>query len=599
MIHWLYVNKSTGTYSETLEAFGLANIAIELMRRQGVDDVDATIIDKGYRYDIELTPGIDETNLEHLRDVPIFPIQPIPTDQYADKEPEGVPFVNWEAVKTYFDTVKAGSTEAVPPRNLDILLTINSEAIQGYNGLLFRLWNARHIQPEIFQIILQLYSDRHMYDVKAAIQAWKQLVKKHGELISIEKGWKPVSLISGQQIFSPEQGMGHNAVTMAATLNWRSKPKINFWLVEWLRAIGFYDLALPQLVGKQTLKPKDKDRKILVLQPQRMSHSMNSHIISKFRTTMLPDTAIRFDLFAVIRYLKILLTYFTDMQEEDDDFDLEPIGRIVDTTVAGFYVAFYKKMGQGRSLMNLSFIAFPSWIEVFTIEDVRSYLSVLDEIEKIVRQFDEDRSEDYTLLTHLRDFISGDDLEAFFRFTDAYGSWVMSKRHSHHKVKQLSYQFVERIIMVMKEDFTDVITNPGFQRIASAIRHATMLAQTRAASKEYPNYPYQVRYGLHQELLRKAAYPGDFIDTLSEFLAIYSAETNRVYELALKAADGDPKQVKIPGRRYNPSQDDIQAVIELMAKYGSRPVAKLLVACGTASTGKKVRQDNSNQQEND
>lgn len=580
MIKQLFVDKSSGTYADILEAFGLAHVAIEIMERQDVSAPDAVISDKGHYYLIECDPGIEKHNLEMLRTNYIFPVKPIPTNQYNEsKQPDGVPLVDWEAVQLF---LKADTKEGVPkPLDLDILLTLNPEAIQGYDGLLFRLWNARRVQPEIFNILLTLYSD-YPNNVDVALSQWEEISEEKADLISTDKDWTITPMITGQQLYNPLQGMAHNAVKMSDTLNWQSKPKINFWLIEWLRTIGFYVLSLPQLVGERNKRGEDKDRKILVLQPRKLSFSMNSIVLNEFKNTMLPDTAIRFDMFAVIRYLKALLVYYVDLVKEDEDFDLEPVGKIKESTVSGFHVAFYKKMGRGRSLMNLSFIGFPGWIEVHSENDMREYLDVLSELEQIVRQFDESHSEDVTLLQHLRDFISGDDLDAFFRFTNAFPAFLIGKHERNQYARPLTTEFIERLIMSVEQSLSPILASPGFQNIAYAIRQATVTAQYRKKQKDTK---YEVRYGLGQELARKARYPQDFVVALSDFIHKFNAENARVMETR-------------PGPyRRSIQTSDIDEVVRLIDEYGSTTVANLLIAYGHARVPREENLNEENEQE--
>ncbi len=80
-----------------------------------------------------------------------------------------------------------------------------------------------------------------------------------------------------------------------------------------------------------------------------------------------------------------------------------------------------------------------------------------------------------------------------------------------------------------------ITSNPGFQRIAYAIRQSTVKAQYQRSQERNREVRYDVRYGLGQELMREVRYREKFIAALSTFLTHYNSETVREEEkLAMK-----------------------------------------------------------------
>jgi hypothetical protein len=160
----------------------------------------------------------------------------------------------------------------------------------------------------------------------------------------------------------------------------------------------------------------------------------------------------------------------------------------------------------------------------------------------------------------------------------------MSKRQREKNTKryiqQLSYKGLEVLLMDTQHKeskVTDITGDPRFRRVAAAIRQSTVIPQIKHAKGE--DAVYEIRYGLIQELLRRARSKVDFLADLSNFLSLYSAENARVLERALKAGEKKPKwsRVKIDYR-------DIEAISALIDKFDSSEViAKMLVACGYAS----------------
>lgn len=120
-----------------------------------------------------------------------------------------------------------------------------------------------------------------------------------------------------------------------------------------------------------------------------------------------------------------------------------------------------------------------------------------------------------------------------------------------------------------KLEFSEIVRNDGFKAIAYAIRHSTVVPQARKGGKG-PKPVVDVRYGLGQQLMRKAAYPADFLAEIAEFLHLYNAEN---------------AQLREKGRnpfRKNVTTADIEALTALVDRFGSKVVCQMLVAYGYA-----------------
>lgn len=561
----LVIDRANGTYSDTLEVFGLMRLMRDLLVLLGEDSPYLRLRDYSSYYVILMEPGINEDSLTILRQSPLSPIKAIATRQYNEMTmPEGMPFFDNEAISIYFDALKNKSKElpARPP-HIDVIQTINPDAIQGYDGtIVSNWWIARHRQPDIFSILLKMYSsntlERTAFD---PLVAWEEINK--------EEGWNIKSNISGQQLFNPDQGMGQN--TPKATGINTSKKSINFWIVEYLRAVGFFEVSIPRYVGHKEQRNQDKDRKILVPQPLDLTYADNQAILKEFEQTLYSEPHIQFDLLATLRYLITLLVYFNQPERRKK---LRTFGNVKHKIIKGFSVSFYKKMGRARSLMNYSYIDFPGWIEIYSESDARDFIEILDELITFTRQFDEKNSDAFTLLQHLRDFISGDDIQAFFRLMTAFPTYYMGMRERGKYARQLTTITIERIISMTDKKLAPILASKGFQNIAYAIRQSTVIPQYRKAGGERL---YDIRYGLGQDLTRVARKGKEmaFISALSEFIQRYNAENARIYEVR-----------KVQYRR-NVTTDDLNAITELIDAYDAPTIARMLVAYGYARVPKK------------
>lgn len=540
-----YVQKSPQGFDDTLVAFGLARVL------QSLSDEQIIIADKGAYYELSLSRPLSAETIK--QEIAFLAPRPaLATAKTKDKLPADIRMDDYEtmrdAVRAYFDTPReARETMAAPSKEWDVYRAINPASLPGYNSLMVN-WHLAKADPETLYILLDLYADLPN-DFDTTMARWKALDKQHDWLISADA--------TCQQLYNPDSGKGQNKVKADGLSIGNVK---NFWLSEWLKAVGFFEVAMTKLLRGV------KDRKTLVLAPRQFTFSEHREVMNSFHDAMsFSETSIRFDILAAIRYVNELLRLIIEPQtRRTERFKRVNIKKHY---VSGFYTAFYKDMGNAVATMNLSFIALPGWVDVQSPEDVPVFRTMLDELDQVVRQFDESHSDDVTLLQHLRDFISGDDLSAFFRFTNIFPSFLMGKRERNQYARQLTTDFIERIVMSTEKSLSPILENEGFQNIAYAIRQATVTAQYRKKQKDTK---YDVRYGLGQDIARKARYPQDFIVALSEFLHKYNAENARVMETRPK-----------PYRR-SVQTTDIDQIVNLIDEYGSETVAKLLIAYGHA-----------------
>ena len=113
-----------------------------------------------------------------------------------------------------------------------------------------------------------------------------------------------------------------------------------------------------------------------------------------------------------------------------------------------------------------------------------------------------------------------------------------------------------------------IVQNPGFQSVAYAIRHSTVIPQSRKARGL--DTLYDIRYGLGAELKRKATVRDEFIVALSDFMQSYNQENSQKLENTGQQMRRDLRT------------SDIEEVVRLVDEYGSEVVANLLVAFGYA-----------------
>jgi hypothetical protein len=141
-----------------------------------------------------------------------------------------------------------------------------------------------------------------------------------------------------------------------------------------------------------------------------------------------------------------------------------------------------------------------------------------------------------------------------------------------------------------------ITSNPGFQRIAYAIRQSTVRAQYQRSQEQDREVRYNVRYGLGQELMREVRYREKFIAALATFLTQYNAETVREEEkLATKLRLGEritPEQRRRYKLRGTVSISDIDEIVALIDAFDAETVGSLLIAYGYASDSRAKNDKN-------
>lgn len=579
MTQTLFVVKSSQTFSDALVAYGLALVVRDVLARTGGRYAPSVrLSDAGSYYQIDCTPALDEARLATLP-TPYLPAVMVRTAKNVAQIPADLPpqaLVDYEHERdkraAYFELRKALPQEAVeaqrkgelhpalealyaqtPHSDWDVFRALNPAALTGYNKLMQQWWQIQDALPKVLMLLRDMFAQTPN-DVAGALAAWKALDKEYG--------WGIKSGTTASQLYNPAQGKGQNRAK-ADKLH-MDNIKDAFWLLEWLKAVAFYQAAMTKALQGS------KDRKTYVLAAMDIDLAESDEVMRNFKGRMMrAETSVRSDVLMSLRYTQTLLSYSQEQHAESFAARLFAVARPT-RIVAGFYNAFYKNLGNSAATMNLAFIGLPAWVRVGNAQDVADALAVLEEHEAVARQFDESHSDDVNLLLSYRDFISASDLWPFFEFTTAYASYIISQRErARGRARQFTTTNLRRLFVNVEPKLRKILDTPGFKNIAYAIRQSTVTAQYR---KQQGDRRYDVRYGLNQELARKANYPQDFIAALSEFLHKYNAENAQVME---RRAGPYRKSIKTT---------DIEDIVVLVDEFGAPLVCQLLIAYGYART---------------
>jgi hypothetical protein len=567
-----YVDKTTDTFADVLLAYGVAAL-LDHLQRDNVGKRKVRVKDAGSVYAIELETPIRDG----YADIPWFCDLPF-LKAGRKKPPRGWParVFDYNVVRDrrgeYFEARKKLPKEArrpgatvdeypelatvnalKPPGDYDIMAQIYQlYGVYAYSHVLDNWFKCRVCFSHLLRLILDLFGTTPN-DVDGALDAWRELKDEHELDISRRKD--TATLV---QILNPSMGKGFNR-PKADRADLLQNPDV-FWPLEFLKFWGMRMAGLPRFVSG------GGDRKTYVLRPKNITLQTLRDVYRPFNAVMWPSTAIKMDVLAALRYTDVFLEQWLAGQLDDVRYGQQPGDH-----VSGLAVAFYKDMGQASTVLNLAEIGVPQWMVVETSEQAQAYRALLEEHRRVVTSLDEGRGDQYRLLQLYRDFLSGRILESFFEFSAGYAGLTMSRMERGQWAPRFTTTNLEELIMTTDEKLTPILENDGFKNIATAIRRSTVIPQYFKAQGK--KGPYDVRYGLGNDLLRRAAYPEQFVQALSEFLHDYNRETAQIHE----RYKGNP-----PVRRAKVTTDDIQQVVALIDEYGSPTVANMLVAFGYA-----------------
>src|SRR6266568_1500995 len=595
-----YVDKSSDTSADTLLAVGLASLLGNIHRKLYKTTTDILLADAGPYFTVRLPKAIEASNLPDLSDISML----LTHDSGKEREKQakkgrpsdGFPYdEKIERSRAHRERVRnlpanlqtpdarikrePGLEEIIgdePDTRLGHYQAIQQMKIAGsFNELVWQ-WNGLTEEQKqlLVGLLLELFSSPGN-DVPAAVAVWQKLTKEYGI--------QGKAFVTALQIVNPTTGKGANR-TKASELAIGNQD--SFWPLELLKFKGFMDAAAPLVIRES------KDRKTFVLQPRVIELDFLQYMMGEFRAVFWPTTAVKLDIMASLRFAQCFVKQYETLFQRTRARRRAKVGSLAQ----GFEVAFYKDMGSAYATMNVAEIGLPIWLPpIETQGQLKDAETLLDEHVQLIQRIHnkgEEGAEEYELLRFYRDFLSGRDLRAFWKFTTAYSSYLMSAREKNRYVYQLTTSGLEKLIMNHQQEaikLAEIIENTGFQNIANAIREATVNAQYRWTQQS--DRTYEIRYGLGQKLMRKARYRGEFMKALSEFLLEYNAETTREEEklatkLKRKLESADRREYKL---RRSVSSADIEEVTKLIDQFDdSELIGSMLVAYGYAFDSGKV-----------
>ncbi|MDQ7795014.1 MAG: hypothetical protein RDU89_11490 [bacterium] len=394
---------------------------------------------------------------------------------------------------------------------------------------------------------------------------------------------------TGVQLFSPNAAKGYSRLKPDSTgRNDKTKEQWVDPFVEWLKYRGYFRIACPFFEGK-----RGENIHLLCPVPGDIAVRALEDISGRLNRIGVYGGPPKMDALAVLRLAALLIRHSEEYAED-------PLTRIPHLSVAGkspgkiiseLLVTHYQSLGQSRAISAMFRLAVPSWFDIYSDEDAHEWLAILQEHEAVIRGLHDDRSDEIGLLIRYRHFLERRGESAgreFVEFLEHYGPFLLRAREQRRRPRAFQTDRVRRIIVANDARLAEILDNPGFAAVASAVRRSTVSAQAQKAMgiQDYR----EIRYNLLHDLRRKRSLPGtEFLESISEFISLYNAENARRRELKLRAPS-------------NVTTEELHAFARLMDRYGAAVVGALLCAYGSCreprepeiSTAASEEEDESN-----
>lgn len=559
------IKKTTGTYAEMLEAYGVSNLLHKIFNALNILDAIVVITDRDLYYEITINVDLNKEMLDKLTYFPLFKYIKQKSNTEIGQYPDCYDYPTqrlWRKEKNemlqvvYRECQGREKTEERDRRIAEIERIFKDQKVLDVEYDVY----AQIASPNNFPSFEKLYGNFYRNKNKFA-DFVKEILSYYSDenhdLKVFEKTLKGLDFlknVTATQLYHPNQGQGLNK-PKADGLN--RKNFDSFWITETMKVSG----ALSDMVCQLVKVGNAYDLKISVIEYKQVNYRFKLTLVPAFKKYLKGNTPIKIDV------LNVLL--LTQKMLEHTEF----MGRKVKNIVSGLYSVYQKDLGQNKAVVNIGFIQVPDFIEIGTKEENQDWIDVLEEQRQIIGSIDELGSTVQGLKLY-RDFISGSDLNCFFDFAFWYGVYVSNGLSNKKYVRVFTVRTLNKFYNCMDAGnlkLEEIIENKGFQAVASAIRKSTVSLQYTPKDERR----YEIRYGIAQALQVKSKSKADLTEFVGEFIARYNAETARRAEKEGKST------------RANVREDELMEFYFLLDKFSPKLVGAMLASYGFALPAKK------------
>lgn len=566
-----YIKKQSGTYSETLEAFGVAKLLDAIFERNKVKGVQIVLKDIEHSYVIETNKEVTEDLINNLT---YFQVIKFIKKEASQDIPNGInDYFNYPEQKAiheeykerYKQVEKIKSEEEKKKERKRITeeklsefgKKIDSEyhvigeicsknSYDSYSKLFSIIYENKNEFGNIIKLLLNPYIDHEFGVDKLKIKI------SH----------------TAQSLCNPNCGKGLNK----AKANSASSSNIDStWISELLKisgAIGFMNYQLTKAGSKF-------DSKISVPEFHEVALRDAKSIFFNFRKTLKVKTPIKLD---VINTFSFIVSFIKNSENYR--------GKLRNT-IKGFHSVYQKKLGgptKPGTVVNISYLHTPDFISITNRDEANEWIEILEQQKVLIENIDEQGDAMKGLLTY-RNFLGAlgkSSLNYFNDFSLWYSGYLMQKLTKGNRfVRTFKIEHLNKFYGYMAKNdlnLTEIIQNEGFLAVAQAIRKSTVSLQYTPKDQR----KFEIRYGLAQQLQNKSKSKEDLTTFVGEFVGIYNAETAR------NAEKNGGKAI-----RTNVKDSELLQFYTLLDKNSPRLIGALLSSYGFALNKKEMPQNES------
>jgi len=565
--------KKSGTYSELLETYGLANLIDEILLRNNVVGQKIIIEDRGLYYSVNSNKDITDKMIDNLH---YFPILKFIKKEESTVIPEGIiDFFDYPNQKKILDDFKERFNAIEKNKQLNaeqkkqVRRDLNAERLSEFGKKIDPEFDVyREIKGNPYASFNKMFDNFHQNQSNFPILI-KEILSEYSQMKVSGRDFKLIDeKPTAQQLYNPNQGKGlnKNKANNASMGNLNSN-----WIAESMKISG----ALSMMVCQYVKVGSGYDLKIYVPEFNQITLSHSKDVLKEFKRNLKSISPIKLD---IINILNISIKFIEKTPEYNR-------GKIKNT-IRGFHSVYQKDLGQNKAVANISFINTPNFITYTTKEEGKTWIDILQEQKKIVSGIEE-LGDSIQGLQAYRNFIGSMNnaaLENFNKFSFWYSGYLtQALSKEKYFVRPFNVETLNKFYINMDTqelNLKEIISNEGFQAVAKAIRKSTISLQYTPKDQRQ----FEIRYGLAQQLQNKSKSKADLATFIGEFVGTYNSETGRYAE---------KNNGKAP--RATVKDAELMSFYQIVDENSSRLIGALLAPYGFALTAK----ENTNAQEED
>ena len=511
------IYKNSGTYSETIEAYGVANLLNEIFNRNNTIAPIITIEDNDSFYAIKTNKPITSEMIDSLS---YFPVVKFIKKEDSTEIPNGIiDYYDYPKQKRILDEYKEKyiaidkNKELTAEQKKEAKKNLNQERLSEFGQSINPEFDVfREIKGNPYSSFLNLFNNffQNQNNFQSLIN---EILSNYSQNEIDKRGFRIVDETpTAQQLYNPNKGKGlnKNKANNASMGNLKSN-----WISETVKISG----ALSMMICQYVKVGSGYDLKIYVPEFNQINLSKAREVLFRFKKKLKSSTPIKLD---ILNSLNLSIDFIQQTPEYNK-------GKIKNT-IKGFHSVYQKDLGQNKAVANIAFINTPDFISYTTREEGRIWIDILEDQIKIISGIEE-LGDAIQGLQAYRDFLGSigkSAIESFNKFTFWYSGYLtQALSKEKYYVKPFNTETLNKLYINMDTtelNLKEIIENEGFKAVAKAIRNSTIRLQIKSRFQQ-THKKFQIRYGFAQQLANKSKSKNDFVKFISEFLGKYDAET--------------------------------------------------------------------------